>query len=548
MIGAPPPLLRRRSRFGIVAALASLSLLATACSGSSSGSSDSSGGSSGSAGGTQSSGSTTRSTDTLTVDVVSPPVSLNPYLQNVDPVNNWFVNLAYDSLIRIGADGKLAPDLATSWKFLDSANTQFQMTIRSGVKFSDGTPLTAQAVAASANYAFSNGTNGKVYWGPISSITATDANTVLFTSSSSNPGLPNMITNRVLLGSVVSPTGISNPDSLKSATAGAGPYILNSGSTVANDTYVYDPNPNYWDQSKIAFAHVKLKVVANTAAALQDVQSGAAQLFRGDADTYTAAKAANLHIETVAIGLLGVNYVDRTGAVAPQLKDVRVRQALNYAMNINAIAKATFGELGAGGGELALPGTVGYDKSIDNAYPYDVAKAKKLLSDAGYASGFTMPVEVVTTSPTADIMMQAVIADWAKIGVTAKLTTYTATGPAVSDILAKKYAVTYYGYGSLTPFTIQSSFLSGTANQYNPWGTTDSELTADLQKAATTSGADQTAALTAAFKRSYVDLAWYGGVIHSSYPYISDGKKITGTAHTTNSGTVDIAWGVRAVK
>lgn len=541
-MGTPPRRVRRRSTYCIVATAALAATLAmTACTGG--GSTDTSNSAASTAGAASGGGSST-----LTIDAVSPPVSLNPYLQNVDPVNNWFVNLAYDSLIRIGADGKLAPDLATSWKFIDASNTKFQLTLRSSVKFSDGTPMTAQTVAASMNYALANGTNGKVYWGPITSITAPAADTVLFTSSAPNPGLPNMITNRVLLGSVVSAAGIAKPESLKSSTAGAGPYMLNSKETVANDTYVYDPNPQYWDKSKIAFSQVKIKIVANTAAALQDVESGNAQLFRGDADTYAAAKSAGLHIETVAIGLLGVNYVDRTGAIAPQLKDVRVRQALNYAMDSDAIAKATFGDLAVGGGELALPGTVGYDKSIDDAYAYNPTKAKQLLTDAGYGKGFTIPVEVVTTSPTADIMMQAVLADWAKVGVTGKLTTYSNTSQAVTDILAKRFPITYFGYGSLTPFTIQSSFYSGQVNQYNPWGTTDAQLTADLAKAASSSGSTQTDAITAAFKRGYVDLAWTGGVIHSSYPYISDGKKITGTNHTTNSGTIDVAWGVRPVK
>src|SRR5262245_44447936 len=89
---------------------------------------------------------------TLTIAANYGPTSLDPALQSVDPVNNQYIYPIYDYLTRLGADGKAEPDLATSWKYTDTTNTTFQLKLRDGVKFADGTALTAAAVVASLNY------------------------------------------------------------------------------------------------------------------------------------------------------------------------------------------------------------------------------------------------------------------------------------------------------------------------------------------------------------------------------------------------------------
>src|ERR1700722_11323296 len=83
---------------------------------------------------------------TLTIANDATPVSLDPSISGIDDLA-IFVQPAYESLITLQPGGQLTPGLATSWKFLNSNNTQFQLTLRQGVKFSDGTPMTAQAVA-----------------------------------------------------------------------------------------------------------------------------------------------------------------------------------------------------------------------------------------------------------------------------------------------------------------------------------------------------------------------------------------------------------------
>ena len=71
---------------------------------------------------------------------------------------------------------------------------------------------------------------------------------------------------------------------------------------------------------------------------------------------------------------------------------MRVRQALNYAVDRKAIAKALYGDETLALSQYALPGQPGYDETLDEKYPHDVAKAKQLLAEAGYPNGFTLPV------------------------------------------------------------------------------------------------------------------------------------------------------------
>lgn len=482
--------------------------------------------------------------DTLTLAANYGPTSLNPVLQNVDQINNWYINLAYDTLIHLDGDGKVQPDLATSWKYTNSNNTALELTLRKGIKFSDGSPITASDVVASLQYAIKNGVNGPAWMGSVTGVTAPSSSTVDITTGEPNDALPFLLTQRVLLGSIISPAGLSSVEKLKSASFGAGPYVLDTADTVSNDTYVYTPNKYYWDKSKIHWNKIVIKVAANSAAALQAVQSGQADMFSGDAATNQAAKSAGLTVAAAPFGLTGVNYIDRTGQLTPALKDPRVRQALSYAINRPQIANALFGDFAVPTATPAAEGIAGWSKDDAKAYGYNPAKAKKLLKQAGYADGFSFDM-ATTNGNSANLMAQAVVQDWAAIGVTAHLTTYSDNNQLITDILGHKYSVAVYGYGVLPMYIQAKSFYSGGANQYNPWNTTDSAISADLvQAAAGKTAADQDKFYVAANHRALVDLAWLTSVYTRDTTMIYDPKKISGITVSSLNPVPDIAWDI----
>lgn len=482
--------------------------------------------------------------DLLTVAATYGPTSLDPALQAVDSINNWYVNLAYDTLIRLDADGKLVPDLATSWKYTDSDNKLFELTIRKDVKFSDGTAVTADAIAKSLTYSITKGVNGPNWLAGITSVTAKDASTVLVTSSTSNDSIPFLLSQRLLLGSIINPTGLANPTSLKSASFGAGPYVLDTAATIANDSYVYTPNPNYWDKSKIHWKKVVIKVVGNTAAALQAVQAGSADLFAGDATTATAAKAAGFAVATAPFGLTGINIMDRDGTIVPALKEPKVRQALMYALDRKPIATAVYRDLATAGSSPVLKGYPGYSDKLNDAYPYDVAKAKALLKEAGYADGFSFNIAAPNAQST-NLMAQAVVQQWAAIGVKATLTAYADNGQMVTDILAKKYPVTAFIYGALPTYIESKSFFTGGATQYNAWNITDSAITSDLAEAASAKTIDaQEKSYASALNTSVVTNAWFANVYTRFSTMVYNQKKLGTIKLSSPNPTPDLAWDV----
>jgi len=492
------------------------------------------------------SGNKSSSSKTLTLATLAGPVSLDPAKNTIYPPLAWYDQLSYDPLIRIDGNGKYVPGLATSWKYTNSDNTAFEVTLRAGVKFSDGEALTAQGVADSIRYAQKEGQNGPAWLSGVSSITADGDDKVEFKLSTPSDQMPFLLSQRVMLAAIISPKGLANTQLLKNATYGAGPYVLDAGQTTANNTYTFVPNKNYWDKSAIKWDKVVIKVVANSAAALQATQSGQVDAFFGDS---TTAKAANgdsrLGVNTALTGVNGVNYFDVQGQIAPALGNVKVRQALNYAIDRDAIAKGVFGDLSKGSATMTVKGLAGYSDANADAFAYDAAKAKQLLSDAGYPNGFTFDIATSADGNDAQIA-QAVIADWAKIGVTANLTTYKDDGQMVTDLLAKKFPAAFYDYGTLPMYVQSKSFYTGGATQYNAFNAQDDQINSGLVAAASASSlADQDAGYQKVLVRAEQDLVWSTNVLDAPTVVIYNKTLVTGLDMSVVSPTPNIAWEVR---
>jgi len=485
--------------------------------------------------------------DTLTVAASSTPTSLDPMLQSVDQINNMFINVAYDSFTRINnKTGKIVPDLATSWKYTDDSNKVFEMNLRTNVKFSDGSAFTADDAVASIDYARKNGVN-KAWLASISSVVAKDANTVVINQSTSNDALPYLLSQRLNFGSVISTKAAATPSLLKTASYGAGPYMLDSSATVANSSYVYVPNPYYWNPSIIKWKKIVIKIVADQNAALQAVQAGTADLFSGNQPTATAARAGGLSVATAPFGITGVQIQDRNGEIVPALKNPLVRQAMFYAIDRTAIANAVFTGFSTPLPTLIIGQQDGYKAIETRIYQYNMNRAKQLLRKAGYEKGFSFNMSVPTANNT-HLAAQAVVASWAQLGIKANLTTYTDLGQLTKDILAKKYAVSVFNYGSLPTIIQSASFLNGGATQFNAFNVIDDQVNASLAAgAAASSDKAKNEAYYQAWHRAQVDLAWFTSIYLRDQVTIYNQKKITGVFVNTKNPAVDLAWTVASV-
>jgi peptide/nickel transport system substrate-binding protein len=144
--------------------------------------------------------------------------------------------------------------------------------------------------------------------------------------------------------------------------------------------------------------------------------------------------------------------MDREGKLVKPLGDVRVRQALNFAVNRPAIAKAVFGVLGEAADQPVTPGWDEYVPSLAGYYTYDVAKARQLLAQAGYPHGFTMSLEYAALESQTQEMVQAFASQLSDIGVTVQLKAEPTITALASDLSTSKYSAVSLQWGGQPMF------------------------------------------------------------------------------------------------
>lgn len=461
--------------------------------------------------------------DVLTVVTVASPQSLDP--GKAQQNDAWFDQLAYEPLIVRHSDGSMRPGLATSWSYRGADNKTFVLHLRRGVKFSDGSALTAKDVVD--HFAYVEQAHGQL--APFltgDKFTATDPSTVTISAAAPNPNFPLLFTQDYIVGGIISPKGLASTAQLGTHTFGAGPYMLDASQTVTGDHYTYVPNPNYYDRASVHWHKVVLKVITNSQSVLNALRSGQAQVSVGDPSTVAAARTAGLTVASSPLLWTGVTLADRGGSVARPLADVRVRQALNYATNRAAITGALFAGNGTPVSQVTVPGGYGYDPAMAKAYPYDPGKAKRLLSQAGYPGGFTLKL-VTSEFQQMNLLAQALEQQWKKVGVRLQITDDSNPDQYVSDSFSGKFPAFTTAFGQL-PLWMEGPALFLPPAAYNPFHTKAPALQALYDQSSRASGADKNG-----LDRRIVDYlaqqAWFVPVVSTGLPYYAT-KTVTGVA------------------
>lgn len=457
----------------------------------------------------------------MTVATLVPETSFNPY-RNETGYSLQYLQPVYDTLIRRNPDGSFAPDLATSWRYVPgSKNTVFTLSLRAGVKFSDGTALDAAAVKANLEYAKGAGGPRALQLATLGSVVTPNASTVELHLSRSDPSLP--LTLSQVNGMMVEPKALLDPVGLDTAPAGAGPYLLDPAQTVAGDHYAYVRNPRYWKPKAFAYDRIVVKVYPSGAAAFDAVRSGVADMGPGIPADLPAGKRAHLTALTWTANCLGLWLWDRSGKLLPPLAKLQVRQALNYAVDRRAIFKALYADQGVPGTQIFVPGSAGYDPALDARFPYSPAKARRLLAKAGYGAGFTLPVLSV---PAGDPQLKAVARYLKAVGVRVQIHDVPETTLA-NEIATPRFPALMFTYPWQSAYQdSQAMVLPG--GFFNPFGSKDDRLASLWNQAAE-------AATPAAAKKLYqqesariVELAWFLIVGYDKAVYWVNTKRIGG--------------------
>ena len=408
------------------------------------------------------------SSASLTIAVQNVPATLDPALSDNGGNNVTFASLAYDSLIYLAPSGAYEPDLATSWKYVGSNNEEFVVQLRSGVQFSDGSTLTAQDVVNSIKYAQASGSTASSFLTSLASISATGPLTVQMNFSSPRPDLQTIFDQNLLAGDIIGPSGLATSKGLGTSTDGTGPYMLDASKSVTGSSYVYDQNPNYWNSSLDQYSSITVSVISDPTAGLDAVKSGQVNfMFGGSATQAKSAQSAGLKVYAAPYGWTALFIDDYTGKLVKALGNEKVRQAISYVTNRPVLANALYGQYAIPNDETTLPGSTGYDPAYSNFYKYNLAKAKKLMAEAGYPHGFVFPI-VATPVQNIETTVEALSSELSQIGIKMKIHVDATFTEEIGDWLAKKYPAVLGAYGTL-PMSIESPELYPKTAIFNPF-------------------------------------------------------------------------------
>lgn len=320
---------------------------------------------------------------TLVYVMAQQPVHLDP--PNIEDAGSPHIAIhVTEPLVMIGGDGALRPHLAESWEANEDA-TVWTFHLRQGVLFTDGTPFNAAAV----KYTFDRAVDpnepkrARADIDQVRAVEVMDAYTVRFHLKGPYSDLPNLLTQEVMF--IVSPTAAEALGAdFATSPVGTGPFMVES--FVSGESAILVRNPNYWQPMGNVDRIEVLRVA--------EVSTRAFMLETGEADV---VQEPSLDDIAYLDGLDGISvhlnpsvrqYMVSINTLVEPLDDVRVRQALNYAIDKEAIVEHLLAGTGVVN-DSPLPPTVAGHVSV-GTYPYDPERARELLEEAGYGSGFTL--------------------------------------------------------------------------------------------------------------------------------------------------------------
>ena len=412
-----------------------------------------------------------------------PPPTEEPKVLNLGPLfdakglspdltNFWSNYGVVENLTNLDPEGVLVPALAVEWEMTGDKTWEF--TLREGVSFHNGTPCDADAVVfALTRYVGLDSARSELKG---ATIAAKDALTVEITTPEHVPYLPQLLTNYT--------TGIMAPEAFDAEgnateVIGTGPYILVEW--IKDEHATLTKNASYWGGMPKVDT-INLLRIPDTHTRATMVTTGELDIAEGIpiADAIAMADDPNIVVIETPQTRYRVVYLNNS---APPFNDVRVRKALNYAVDRDAMVAYILEGYGSVAQGPFLP-TLPWGNPDIKGYTYDLEAAKALLKDAG-AENLTFNLCTYTSRAELPLLAQAYQAQLAEIGVTVNLEVgeYSACQKSVSDgtheaILIARGPV----YGGYDPMTLYASDYACDGN-YNWSSHCDPEFDALLAEA-----------------------------------------------------------------
>jgi ABC-type transport system substrate-binding protein len=368
---------------------------------------------------------------TLRVSQPYNPASVDPMTgRNLPDFNVLYA--VFDALIDFEpATLALKPGLAESWSFTDPKT--LVLKLRSGVKFHDGTDFNAEAVKFNLErYKTDQRSNVKADLGALESVQVDGPHQVTLKLSKPNAGLPVILTNRV--GCMVSPKSIQEKGpNVDRTPVGTGPFKFVEWQD--NTIVKLVRNDNYWKPGQPYLDGIDIRIINELNTAVRTVISGDADVVLNmqAQQKAIAERSGNL---TIRVGPSLTFYGAFLNYSRPPLDDVRVRQALNYAINRDEINRVIALGLGQPSSAILPKEHWAHDPATANYYQHDLDKAKKLLAEAGHPNGLDLET-YGWADQTAMQRQELIVSQLAKANIRVKLTPI-GPGPAMQAFMLEK--------------------------------------------------------------------------------------------------------------
>lgn len=342
--------------------------------------------------------------ETLRVAMGFDPLSLDP-IATSDNGSIWTQLLIFDTLIRPDATGEgLMPGLAESWTVSDDGLT-LTFNLREA-SFSDGTPVTAEDVRFSIERAASEDSGWGRFYRPITGFEIVNDRQIVMTLA--EPFTP-AFNNLALFAAAILPKAQveAKGAAFFDAPVGSGPFMLKNWARGSRIELV--KNPNYWQEGKPYVDDAVLEIVTEPSARVIKLEAGEVDVALDPPLNQLKNLADKDGITVGQIIPYRADFV-QLNTVKKPFDDARVRQALNLAVDKNALVQGVL--YGAGEAAASAMPVMAYADPDLAPYPYDPAKARELLAEAGYADGFEAQLLVdsgAATSRNAAIALQAML-------------------------------------------------------------------------------------------------------------------------------------------
>lgn len=371
---------------------------------------------------------------------VGDALTMDPHAQNEGPTHTLNHHI-YEPLIGRDRDGEMVGLLATEWMIDPEDPNAWIFNLREGVTFHNGNAFDADDVVFSIERATSPTSDMKGLHGTVQGAEKIDDYTVRIVSSGPNPLLPNNLTNTFIMdkewseeNDVVEPQNFAAGEetfAVRNAN-GTGPFVLQSRE--AEIRTVLTRNENYWGKDE-----VPLEVTEIVYTPIKEAATRVAALLSGEVDFVqdvpvqdierlgsTTGLKVNLGAENrviffgMDVGSEDLETDDVEGA--NPFADLRVRQAMNMAVNRDAIQRVVMRGQAMPAGIISPPFVNGWTEALDALPPVDIEQAKALMAEAGYADGFTATMHCPNDRYLNDeAICQAAVNAFGQIGIKVNL-------------------------------------------------------------------------------------------------------------------------------